>query len=56
MQSLLTIPKTRCFTIQNGANVPLGNGDLQCLTMDNDSLLMYVPGILIMQSIKHFHH
>jgi len=45
MQWLLTIPKTRCFVIQKGKNMSIGNGDLECLTNDDDSLLMHIPGI-----------
>ena len=54
MQSLLSLPGTRCFTIIQGHRTELGHGELNICTMDDNTLLLYIPNVFHYAITKQF--
>ena len=54
MQSLLSLPGTRCFTIIQGQRTELGHGELNICTMDDQTLLLYIPNVFHYAITKQF--
>eukprot|EP01084_Bolivina_argentea_P242564 406879_1 len=54
MQTLLTLPGTRCFTIVQGNRTSLGQGELNVCLMDDKTLLLYIPNVFHYAITKQF--
>ena len=54
MQSLLSLRDTRCFTIIQGNRTVLGHGELNVCTMDDNTLLLYIPNVFHYAITKQF--
>lgn len=54
LPSLVTILGVRCFTIIKGERMSIGNGDLNVCQMDDQTILLFIPGIFQYAITKQF--
>jgi len=54
MKQLLSVQNVRCFRIEAGNRMVLGNGTLQVLEMQTDTIFLFVPGVFHYAISKSF--